>query len=406
MLQYNEQKCAQGKAKFLSAENFLKEVNELQWKDKIGCFQKLQALNERTKTNALHIFLSFDPSERIAEKTQREIARRYMEGIGFGDQPYLVYRHDDAGHPHLHIVTTNIRVDSSRIELHNLGRNASARTRKQVEEEFRLVKADGHQQEQTGLLSVARQKAQFGKRPTKSEITRVLGLVIDEYKYSSLEELNAILALYNVVADRGSPGSKMFEEGGLVYQITDDEGHKLSTSIKASALAMKPTMKSLQEKIKLNEALKKPLAKRVRSAIDFALLKRKTPDLNYLTQALAKQQIQVMFRQTSEGFIYGLTFIDHQSKAVFNGSELGKKYGAKMVLDRCQVPIWKRPTTPHRQSVLLPSLRSLDLLTLILDLGRIVTTLIIPDDYNKTFIVGAHSYPHRKTRKRKKRLKK
>ncbi|MBO9658905.1 MAG: relaxase/mobilization nuclease domain-containing protein, partial [Chitinophagaceae bacterium] len=342
ILQYNEQKCAVGKAELLRAENFLKVETELQWQDKLGVFQRLQALNEATGTNALHIFLSFDPSEKIADDIQIEIAQRYMRGIGFEDQPYLVYRHDDAGHPHLHIVTTNIRFDGRRIELHNLGRNASAQTRKQVEEEFGLVKAEGRgRQAQSIEQSIEKQKAQYGKRPTKSEISRVLRLVIDQYKYSSLEELNAVLGLYNVVADRGSPGSKMYEQEGLVFQMLDEQGKKVSASIKASALYMQPTLKKLRVKMKRNAELKKPQTKRVRSAIDFALIKKKAPDLNYLVGSLAKQQIQVLFRQTGEGFIYGMTFIDHHSKVVFNGSDLGKNYSAKNILERCQLPAWK-----------------------------------------------------------------
>ena len=40
-----------------------------------------------------------------------------MQGIGFGNQPYLVYQHHDAGHPHIHMVTANIQADGQRIKM-------------------------------------------------------------------------------------------------------------------------------------------------------------------------------------------------------------------------------------------------------------------------------------------------
>jgi len=81
--------------------------------------------NARAKTNCVHISLNFDVSEKLNKNKLNEIAADYMDKIGFGDQPYLVYQHNDAAHPHLHIVTTNIREDGKRISIHNLGKNQS-----------------------------------------------------------------------------------------------------------------------------------------------------------------------------------------------------------------------------------------------------------------------------------------
>jgi uncharacterized protein YijF (DUF1287 family) len=53
-----------------------------------------------------------------------------MEKIGFGEQPYLIYKHEDAGHPHIHIVSTTIKADGSRINTHNIGRNQSEKQEK------------------------------------------------------------------------------------------------------------------------------------------------------------------------------------------------------------------------------------------------------------------------------------
>ena len=96
-----------------------------------------------SKSNTLHISLNFDPSEKLARKTLVAIAKSYMGKIDFGNQPYLVYEHIDSGHPHIHILTTNIKSDGARIDTFNIGRLKSDRARKEIEKEFGLVKAEG-----------------------------------------------------------------------------------------------------------------------------------------------------------------------------------------------------------------------------------------------------------------------
>jgi hypothetical protein len=129
-LNYNEQKMKEGVAECIYAHSFLKEAEQLNFYEKLNRFEKLIALNRRASTNTVHISLNFGLNEKIEKGKLIEIAFDYMEKIGFAEQPYLVYQHLDAGHPHIHIVTTNIQNDGGRISLHNLGRNDSTKARK------------------------------------------------------------------------------------------------------------------------------------------------------------------------------------------------------------------------------------------------------------------------------------
>ena len=36
------------------------------------------------------------------------IGREYMDRLGYGDQPYIIFRHDDNARPHIHIVSLRI----------------------------------------------------------------------------------------------------------------------------------------------------------------------------------------------------------------------------------------------------------------------------------------------------------
>jgi hypothetical protein len=336
-LHYNENKLKQEKAVLIHSANYGKDTELLGFSDKIRRLEKLAALNHATKVNSVHISLNFDPSEKISVEKLREIADAYMQKIGFGEQPYLVYQHHDAGHPHVHVVTTNIRKDGSRIKLHNIGRNQSEKARKEIENEFKLVKAQREQLKQGyELKPVNIQKVQYGKSETKRAITNVLDVILPTYKYASLPELNAVLKQYNVRADRGSETSRTYQRGGLVYRVLDVSGRPVGAPIKASQIYNKPTLKVLQVRFDENGVAKQAHKLRVKNAIDFILLKRPGMPMPDLIQALQKEKIQVVLRQNADGVIYGMTYVDHQTKCVFNGSELGKPYSANQMQERCK----------------------------------------------------------------------
>jgi hypothetical protein len=140
--------------------------------------------------------------------------------------------------------------------MQNIGRNQSEKARKAIEEKFELIKAEGRNQNEQLNLKVNAQKVQYGKAPTKRALTNVLDNVIDHFKYSSLAELNSILKLYNVMADRGKENSRMYQKRGLVYTALDDNGNKIGTPIKASDFYSKPTLKYREGKFVQNETLK------------------------------------------------------------------------------------------------------------------------------------------------------
>src|SRR5438552_1899376 len=116
VLRYNEAKLKKGKAECLVSENFVKDLWQLTERDKLDRLLQRTSLNEFTDKNIFHISVNFSPEEKISDEKMRMLAKRYMEGIGFERQPYLVYRHYDSGHPHFHIVTTNILASGKRIK--------------------------------------------------------------------------------------------------------------------------------------------------------------------------------------------------------------------------------------------------------------------------------------------------
>ncbi|OXA71239.1 relaxase [Flavobacterium aquidurense] len=332
---YNENKVKQGVAECIGEGNYPMDVDKMSDTMKLNRFLKQVALNDNVKRNSVHISLNFDPSENYSKDKLMSIANSYMEKIGFGEQPYLVYQHHDSGHPHIHITSIKVKADGSRIDMHNIGRNQSETARKEIEKSFRLVVAEGRRKDQNKELQpISNGKVKYGRIQSKKAISNVLSQVLTSYRYASLAELNAVLKQYNVLADRGNENSRIFKAKGLVYRILDDEGKSIGVPIKASDFYYKPTLKFLEQKFTSNTANQMSDIRRVKNAIDMAFFKSQI-SLTELVQLLQKEGINTVFRKNAEGLLYGITYVDHTTKCVFNGSTLGKQYSAKAIQERC-----------------------------------------------------------------------
>lgn len=332
ILNYNENKVKKAEAELLMAPGFPRSPGALSFTNKLQRFEMLTRQNERTKTNALHITLNFSPKDKVDDEQLKQIALDYMERIGFGGQPFLVYQHFDAAHPHIHIATTNIAEGGQRIETHNIGRILSEKARKAIEETYNLIRAEDQKKEKHYLLKpVNIEKGLYGKSETKAAISSIVRSVVAGYKFTSLPELNAALRQFNVTADRGKESSRMYEKKGLVYQFLDDKGNKTGIPTKASSIYGKPTLTNIEKLYAPNKTARKPYGKRLRYLLDKALAARSQKEF---TDLLEKQQVRVLFRENAKGRIYGITFIDNATCTVFNGSSLGKPYATKAFLAR------------------------------------------------------------------------
>lgn len=333
-LNYNEKKVQKGNAVCLHAANYLKDSKEMNFYQKLAGFERLNSLNERATTKTLHVSLNFDPSEKLAENKLLQIASDYMQKIGFGNQPYLVYKHEDAGHPHIHIVSTTIKQDGSRINTHNIGRNQSEKARKEIEQTYGLIRAERKQQLlKPGVKPVDVEKAIYGKSETKRSISNVVGAVFSQYKFTSLPEFNAALKQFNVTADRGKEEGRIYKNRGLVYRILDASGNKVGVPIKASSIGCKPILTNLEKKFADNEKAKESLKPFVKVKLDDCL-SQSPSTIKELMEHLKQKNIYTLLRQNAEGRLYGITFVDNQNKVVFNGSDLGKGYSAAALQSR------------------------------------------------------------------------
>ena len=357
MLYYNENKVADAEAALILSSGFAGDTSGMNVNQKLRRFQHLTQMRPSVKTNAVHISLNFHSSEKLSNDHLQKIAGSYMEKIGFGDQPFLVYRHDDSAHLHLHIVTTNITADRKRIYTHDIGRTLSEPARKAIEQEFNLVRAESKQfKKEAGIKAADPEQARYGQLPTKRAISNVLTAVTRDYQFTSLAEYNAILKCFNVVALRGAEHTAMYEKKGLMYSLLNAKGEAIGVPIKASAFYNKPTFRNLEFKFDLNREKRKLYKDELKNSIDQVLGHYTTITKATFVKELKEQGIDIAFRQNEQGFIFGVTFIDHHNKVVFNGSDLGKAYSAKAITDRFAGE--NKQVKPEKEPAMRPARRS------------------------------------------------
>jgi hypothetical protein len=335
-LNYNEQKVAQDDARLILVSGFLKEKEQLNFYEKMERLERYNTLNDRSAVNTLHAKISFDPSEKetLTDEKMAKIAERYMEGIGFKDQPYLVYRHVDTAVPHMHIVSTLIDKEGDRIRDYKIGELKSEPTRQAIEVEFGLVKANDHAlREEFRLRPVDLEKITLGEKPTKQAIQNNLMIVFKEWKVTSLSELNAVLRPLNIVADPGQPGTRTRAHQGLTYKVIDENGKTAGVPINASDFYFKPTLKNLAEKFSADKQHRGEELEAVRDKIEVAFA-RQPKSLEALVKLLKGDNLDLMVWRGKQGEVYGLTYVDQENKVAVKGSDLGDGFSASAIEHR------------------------------------------------------------------------
>jgi hypothetical protein len=264
------------------------------------------------------------------------IADRFMAAIGFGDQPYLIYRHHDAGHTHLHIVTVNIDARGEKINISPFTLAESHKICRELESEFFLQpSARAGQDQQDDFSVVHAQKVIYGEPGLKRAVSDVLNTVVDHYKYTNMDELNAILREYNVTANTGSENSWLQKVGGLYYHALDENGERIGVPLKASAFLLKPTLTRLEERFSLNQSLRESSREHLHMVIDWSLAGQ-APDWREWRDSLERDGISIVISKSQTDSTEHLYFIDHRTKSAFSGESLGDRYTLNAIRERCR----------------------------------------------------------------------
>ena len=328
-LSYNQIKVDDSHAKVIFASRIAENADgNFDIHTCLQSFEPYLAANKRTEKPVLHISINPDPKDVLTDSQLSDIAQTYMQKMGYGDQPFMVYKHEDIDRRHIHIVSVRVDENGKKID-HNFEHRRSMDICRKLEKQYALIPAD-KKQRQDGLPL---KKVDYSKGDVKHQIANVIRSVSQDYHFLSLKEYKALLTLYNIGIEevRGEIKGKAYR--GLIYAALDEKGAKTGTPFKSSLFGKSVGIDALEQRIdKSAEIIKnKRMKERCKTVIVAAM--RSTNNRSDFEKALEKKGVSVLFRENDQGRIYGATFVDHEQKVVFNGSRLGKEFSANVFND-------------------------------------------------------------------------
>ena len=324
-LGYNFKKVEKGEANILlAAELYQSKEGRYTMEDVLADMEALIPKNCRTKKTVFHCSLNPHPDEKLSDERLTQIAKEYMEALGYGNQPYIVFKHNDIAREHIHIVSLRIDGEGKKIN-DKFEKRRSKQITDALERKYSLIpssKVTDKAMNETPKIDIIRGNI-------KEQVASVLRMVLKHYRFCSLGELNAILSKYNLAVEEVKTEFRGKKYDGLVYVPTDDKGGKASTPIHASDIGRGVGYTAVQNKVQKSKQAIKPLIPTIRRKVLGVM--RTSPDTEEkLRQRLEEQGLRVTIRKNESGRIYGITFIDDKEGIALNGSRLGKGYAANV----------------------------------------------------------------------------
>ena len=324
-LGYNFKKVEKGEANILlAAELYQSKEGRYTMEDVLADMEALIPKNCRTKKTVFHCSLNPHPDEKLSDEQLTQIAKEYMEALGYGNQPYMVFKHNDIAREHIHIVSLRIDGEGKKIN-DKFEKRRSKQITDTLERKYDLIpssKVADKAVEETPKIDITRGNI-------KEQVASVVRTVLKHYRFCSLGELNAILSAYNLAVEEVKTEFRGKKYDGLVYVPTDDKGNKAGTPIHASDIGRGVGYTAVQNRMQKSKQNVKLLIPTVRNKVLQTM--RTSPNTEKeLRQRLEEQGLRVVIRKNESGRIYGITFIDDEQGVALNGSRLGKGYAANV----------------------------------------------------------------------------
>ena len=324
-LGYNFKKVEKGEANILlAAELYQSKEGRYTMEDVLADMEALIPEKYRTKKTVFHCSLNPHPDEKLSNEQLVQIAKEYMETLGYGKQPYIVFKHNDIVREHIHIVS--LRVDSRGQKINDkFEKRRSKKITDALEKRFGLIPSS----KVTDKAMKETPKVDIGKGNIKEQVASVVRTVLKHYRFCSLGELNAILSAYNLAVEEVKTEFRGKKYDGLVYVPTDDKGNKAGTPIHASDIGRGVGYTAVQNRMQKSKQAIKPLISIIRYRV-LQTMRTSPKTEKELRQRLEEQGLRAVIRKNESGRIYGITFIDDKAGIALNGSRLGKGYAANV----------------------------------------------------------------------------
>jgi hypothetical protein len=330
-LTYNYHKVEKENAQVLFTQKIIEAPDGSYSVEQLSCSFELYLLtNRRTEKPILHISLNPDPKDKVSDADFENMSQDYMKQMGYANQPFVVFKHTDIERTHIHIVSVCVDEDGMKIS-DKFEKRRSMAVCRTLEKEYSLISAVEKKQDSQNQIFKA---VDYKTGDIKSQMASVLRHLPKHYQFQTFGAYNALLSLFNITAEEVKGQYNGITKEGIVYFALNEHGEKASNPFKASLFGKSAGYAQLQShyeqnKIKLKEH---PAKESVKDRIESVI--QTSSNESEFKKKLLEQGINVVVRRNAEGRIYGITFIDHKSRSVCNGSQLGRNLSANVFNDK------------------------------------------------------------------------
>ena len=348
-IEYNREKVKEGLASVILQHKMMENYTGNPDSDMhfaLRSFEPYLIANKKTEKPVVHISLNPDPKDQLSDEQYAQLATDYMDKMGFGNQPFIVYKHEDIDRRHLHIVTVRIDENGKKIS-DSFEKMRSMDACRELEIKYKLHPALKKERE-FGVSNFIK-KIDYERGDVKRQISNTVRSLLQTYRFQSLGEYNTLLGIYNIDVKhvKGEKYGKGYN--GIVYSAKNDKGEIVSNPFKSSLFGKRYGFEGLTKIMNNNaEILKtKDMTVRSKSVVSAAMKTAKTRE--DFVKTLQVKNMDVVFRTNDTGRIYGVTFIDHENRVVLNGSRLGKEFSANVF--NAWFNEGKRPQLSERENI-------------------------------------------------------
>ena len=279
----------------------------------------------RTKNIVFHASINPRLDEPLSDDRLRTIAHEYLRRLGYGDQPFIVFKHRDIAREHIHLVSTRVRHDGSKIR-DAMEHVRSTRIMRSLEAKFGLMPSSPSRKKEG--VSAQPSAVEIGAGDIKRQVAAAVQYVLGRYAFQSVGEMNLLLTRFRVTAEEVKTERKGRPFDGIVYAATDADGHKICTPIKASEIGRQVSYAALRHHFEQSKSVVRERSATIRRAI--ADVMQTSPDRTEFIDRMRERGIETVTRINTAGRLYGITFINDANGIAVNGSRLGKGFAANV----------------------------------------------------------------------------
>ena len=195
-LAYNEGKVSEGVAELVLCRN-IEDDDPYTISRTFQERENNPAVADHFHRKGFHATINPDTGDALTQDECLRLIAKVMEGLGYGEQPFVVYRHNDIDREHYHIVSTRVGKDFKRIDNHREGARMVEILRS-LEKEFGF-KVGRNKAAETAVSATRAAYPHFDPKSTdKFRSLKAIFLRALKFNVHNIEQLRAVLATMNV----------------------------------------------------------------------------------------------------------------------------------------------------------------------------------------------------------------